>query len=642
MPGKFAASCFFLVLVFQQLAAGQGNPLPASFSALDKPVTPAALRAFAFSKPWLKLLHYKKNLFGRYKSQVDSASFFLDAQGKTAPLRELVATLDFFLTNRQAYNRFPARHELVARHFGLRLPVNTGPDLAQFLADNRTASVSVAFSSYYLNSPASIFGHLFMKLENRNSSLLDTGIDFTADTTGAGTFTFLVGGMTGYFAGKYSILPFHKKLREYNDYENRDVWLYRLRMPAERQDYFIKHLWELSHIKYDYYFLTENCAYHILSAIEAVFPEHELTGKTGGLVIPVQSLRILVDHKLVERVENIPSLRNLFLENYRRIGRNEKKLFHAVIRKHRLPDAGPGRYSPILLDALIDYFNYKYPSFHLDLSVQEQRNMFDLKKELYRLRGLSPTNMQPQLPSPSKSTVYPPHILHDSMRLGFSEGYNSRLNAWFLESELRFVFHDLADPPGGYPNNAAIEFLKLSVRFLKKNSADEISMLFDEFSLVDYTVLNDFSFFKPELSWSIHAGAKRIMDNRIAARQGTFAPQVTYRFGISKILGGRYSLEAHPSLLLYVLLGANVAYSGNFFRNDISPAGEVNAGFKFSVTKNLVLQARYELQQPVNYRYTQGLEAVLRWRLFRDFAIDLQYRRSAGWQQYQAGFMIYF
>lgn len=51
---------------------------------------------------WLKLGHYLPRSLGGYRSTIDSAEFFLSAEGKTNPLAELKATLE------QLYHSDPA------------------------------------------------------------------------------------------------------------------------------------------------------------------------------------------------------------------------------------------------------------------------------------------------------------------------------------------------------------------------------------------------------------------------------------------------------------------------------------------------------------------------------------------------------
>ena len=63
---------------------------------------------------WLKLGHYRNTTFRSWKSEVDSAEFFLSPTGKTSPVDELNATISAFnasKSSQQKYScQFPARY----------------------------------------------------------------------------------------------------------------------------------------------------------------------------------------------------------------------------------------------------------------------------------------------------------------------------------------------------------------------------------------------------------------------------------------------------------------------------------------------------------------------------------------------------
>ena len=76
----------------------------------------------AESIEWLNLLHYKKNMWGQFKSEADSKSFFLSSNGKESPLDELKSSLVAISTptkehpDEHAQCRFPARTLFFKKH----------------------------------------------------------------------------------------------------------------------------------------------------------------------------------------------------------------------------------------------------------------------------------------------------------------------------------------------------------------------------------------------------------------------------------------------------------------------------------------------------------------------------------------------
>ncbi|HEY5678025.1 MAG TPA: DUF4105 domain-containing protein, partial [Myxococcales bacterium] len=112
--------------------------------------------------------------------------------------------------------------------------------------------MTLVFSSYYLNNPASAFGHTFLRLNKaaaaqsgRRFELVDSGIDYaaTADTHNAILYAFK--GLTGLFQGHWNNYPYFYKVREYADYESRDLWEYDLDLTPQETARLVAHLWEL-------------------------------------------------------------------------------------------------------------------------------------------------------------------------------------------------------------------------------------------------------------------------------------------------------------------------------------------------------------------------------------------------------------
>src|SRR5512142_2968095 len=121
---------------------------------------------------WLRLGHYRPTRKGGYESEVDGSAFFRALRGKTDPRAELEATLRAFFDDRpvadelsDAMCRYPARFAFLAGKLGVdlaRLPPRRCPRFEAFLARIHPRSATLVFSSYYLNNPASAFGHTFL------------------------------------------------------------------------------------------------------------------------------------------------------------------------------------------------------------------------------------------------------------------------------------------------------------------------------------------------------------------------------------------------------------------------------------------------------------------------------------------------
>ena len=86
--------------------------------------------------------------------------------------------------------------------------------------------------------------------------------------------TFAIQGLIGGYPGTFSVLPYYIKVREYSNLENRDLWEYELNLSPEEIEIFVDHLWELGSTYFAYYYLSENCSYHVLGLLEASPSQH--------------------------------------------------------------------------------------------------------------------------------------------------------------------------------------------------------------------------------------------------------------------------------------------------------------------------------------------------------------------------------
>ncbi|TMA26980.1 MAG: DUF4105 domain-containing protein, partial [Deltaproteobacteria bacterium] len=211
---------------------------------------------------WLKLLHYERGLFGGWHSEAE-AKFFLSPRGLSDPATELEATLAGFFSGADVQCRFPARMAWLngRLHFDFaRLPLASCPKFEEFYAKIAARSVTLVFSSYFLNSPASAFGHTLLRLDKGDESvagkhfeLLDYGVNYTATIDTGNAFIYAVKGLFGLFPGQFSAIPYFYKVREYNDFESRDLWEYDLSLTPEQVALVVAHIWELGSTQFPYY-----------------------------------------------------------------------------------------------------------------------------------------------------------------------------------------------------------------------------------------------------------------------------------------------------------------------------------------------------------------------------------------------------
>ena len=243
---RFSLLAAALALLPAAALAG-GDPDPTYLPELR-----AAARARELSDhvQWRRLGRWRDGWLGT-KSEVDGPAFFLSERGKRDPSAELDATLAaFFEPEPSAPDaehpqcRFPARFAFLARELAIdlaRLPPRPCPRFDEFWKRVRAQSVTLVFSSYYMDNPSSAFGHTFLRLDKGAEGegegdvagapigpasgseaagryeLLDHGVDYAARVDTSNSLLYVVKGLAGLFKGEFTARPYFYKVREYAD-----------------------------------------------------------------------------------------------------------------------------------------------------------------------------------------------------------------------------------------------------------------------------------------------------------------------------------------------------------------------------------------------------------------------------------------
>src|SRR5690554_3728823 len=267
---------------------------------------------------WLTLGHYHPDRFGSgHTSQADDPAFFLSENGKTSPKAELHATLAAIQQpgggDDHARCRFPARDAWLRDQLDLPATPVDCPAFTEWAETLNTEKVTLVFAASYLNSPSSMFGHTFLRLDppqddDEADLLLANTISYAADAAEHDNeLLFAYRGIFGGYPGITAIKPYYEMIRLYNDIEHRDLWEYTLNLTQPEVDTLLAHTWEIQDKNFDYYFFDENCAYRLLALIDAARPGTDLLGEVSTHAIPSDTVRWVRDAGLVENIRYRPS-----------------------------------------------------------------------------------------------------------------------------------------------------------------------------------------------------------------------------------------------------------------------------------------------------------------------------------------------
>ncbi len=507
--------------------ADGGAPDP---SYLPELLTAARARGLAQERAWLRLGHWRRRLLGGWESEADGPGFFLAPAGKGDPAAELEATLRGFFAPGDAAPagvklsdpslehpqcRFPARFAWLAGTIPIdlaRLPPRDCPRFEAFWKKVSARSVTLVFSSYYLNNPASAFGHTFLRLgkeqvagSGERLDLIDQGIDYAANADTNNAVLYAAKGLLGFFRGEFSARPYFYKVREYADFESRDLWEYELSFGPRQVAMLVGHLWELGQTWFDYYYLTENCSYHVLGALEAADPALELLSHVGKVTLPADTVKALYANPgLVRAVRFRASARTQLAARTVGLGAAELDAVEALAASGAYPGlrAMPVEARVRVLDAALDLVDVRHGR---DIVVGSDAAADALRQTLLEQRSALGVPSPPLVVAPPPAGG--PERGHGSMRIGPGAGF-SREEGFLLLAEARLALHDLADPPAGFSPRTQLEFLKLRLAWAERPRA----LRLEEASLVEATSLNPFDRFERKVSWKMRVGATRVAD----------------------------------------------------------------------------------------------------------------------------------
>ncbi len=472
----------------------------------------------AQGKYWQRLLRYQSRFFGGHKSEAYNEKFFLSPVGRTNPLAELNTDVDAFLLpvesgKQHAQCRFPERYKFLKKELSLTATDIDCPEFKKWKAAIDARSFSLIFAAAFMNSPASIAGHTFLKVDRKTrgrsgevSDLLDNVINYAAATGDDAGFKYMFKGMTGGFNGEFMVTFYYDTIQIYRNIEQRDLWEYKLNLTDEQIERLLGNLWEIQQASFQYYFFDENCSYHLLALLEVANPDWDLTSQLGIIVNPADAVKAVSRTKgAVSEVRARPSQHKQLMARLQTLDVSDRNLFEARF-KNPLPLFGTE--STRLLDAYIDYENYrdlrekrkKDFGNHPDFSVVGVAGQYHELLVARTKRGESA--VEPPLPETSGR----PDESHEMSKISASYGLKGEQN--FTGFSWRAAGHDILDSDHGYLPLSQIELLKTEVHWIEPQKKFKLR----SFKLIDAMAFNSTDVINRDSSWSMAMGIRSPTD----------------------------------------------------------------------------------------------------------------------------------
>ena len=417
-----------------------------------------SLAAVDRSPQWIALLH---------RGRVDSPAFYLAPEGKPKDEKDYLIELQALVNHPDPKSmrcRFPARVRFLERH-GFHFPQAECKDLEEWKQTLDATSVSFLFAGAYPKSPASLFGHTFLRLnskKNEKNPVLNYAVNFAAVTADEFPIVYAWKGITGGYQARFSLAPFYEKLNEYVYAESRDIWEYELDFTPAETEFLIEHLWELTtQAGYHYFYFDENCSFQVLALLEAIRPELNLTSEMG-YVLPLRTLQKLNERKIFKSRIFHPSLRERMLTTFENLTSPERQSVLSLLDASGSIEPG---HASAYYDAVIQALFYKKQRQKGVLSEPDQ-NLFR-QTLVHRSRaGESTQKIAPQEPTP-------PETAHGSYRI--RAGFGAENKDFFQSLELRPGIRDLLSPSAGYSPLTEVEFLRAKVKYIYDTQEIELA-----------------------------------------------------------------------------------------------------------------------------------------------------------------------
>lgn len=492
----------------------------------------------ADSPVWQRLLHLRKR--GELESHVRDPRFFLAENGRHDPRAELQANLRAFWSDdpaeRQTRCRFPARYRWLAHISGREDPqgLRACEEYQRWRARMPAGKLTLVFPSYQLNSPSSMFGHTLLRADpldtENHPTWLSQAINFGANHIEQdNSAAYAYKGITGGYAGSFSVLPYFHKIKEYGQDENRDIWEYPLDFSAAETDWLVTHLWELRTIEFGYYFFDYNCSYRLLELLEVARPALDLTEPFELTAIPVDTVRELIRRGIVTGRVFRPSQERQLHDAISRVPPVLRRWMPALRREPELAKSAefgaldePTRAT--LLQAAYGYTRYKDRDGDRASAARRIALLREIKALSPRAReGLDADGSRP----------LPPEAGHRSRRLqlGLREREDGE-QEWLLSA--RMAFHSLDDNAPGYLFGAQINMLDLQLRH------GDGRWHFDKLDLIDIASLVPSRAHFPHIAWQVKLGAAPSRLHQV----GKSGAQLSAGAGYSRALGRHWAVYA--------------------------------------------------------------------------------------------------
>ncbi|MDF2418553.1 DUF4105 domain-containing protein [Acinetobacter beijerinckii] len=453
---------------------------------------------------WQRLMYADQS----QNSEVTYDGYFYAKDGKNNLKNELeadVKALFIDTTENQSIRcKFPARSRWLIQQLNInteKLPIVKCPEFDQWINQIKPHKATLIYATDFMGNPSSMFGHTLLRLDPKDQkqlNLVSYAVNYAATVSGEDNWSYAWKGLTGQYPGEYSLMPYYRKVKEYGDFESRDLWEYELNLTPEETRFLVEHIWEMQHVIFPYYFVSDNCAYRLLGLIDLARPNLDLKKQFNYAAIPIETLKAVDQQDLVKEVVYRPALETQLLSQAKQHGTPLAKVAHQVafqdvekaqplLEKYNKHDQAK------ILEMAYDDLYLQYISRQVDADFAQPQ-----LRQLLAERSQIDVEKQRQEPErPKMQPVEGHHARNLSVNIGEVQGQK------FIELGHRQAYHDLIDPQSGYRLGTQLLFLNGNIQY----RGDQLKL--EHLDLLTVNSYNPIQPFKSPITWGFNLGWKQ-------------------------------------------------------------------------------------------------------------------------------------
>lgn len=440
-----------------------------------------------------------------YQSEVSYSGYFYAPDGRTNIQHELDADIKALFQkaepNQSIRCKFPARSQWLMQQLNIteqQLPVISCPEFDQWFGQIKPYKATLIYATDFMGNPSSMFGHTLLRLDPKDQkqlNLVSYAINYAATVNSEDNWSYAWKGLVGKYPGEYSLMPYYRKVKEYGDFESRDLWEYELSLNPEETALLVKHIWEMQKVNFPYYFVSDNCAYRLLGLLDLVRSDSNLRKKFTYAAIPIETIKAIDQQGLIQETVYRPALETQLNSQAKQHGHRLAKIAHEVasLEPQQMPQA-IAAYNEAdrakILEMAYDDLYLQFVARQVDASYTQPRF-----RQLLGLRSQISIAKQRQAPAEPKINPVKGHDARKwSVAVGEVQGDK------YAELGHRQAYHDLTDPQGGFRIGTQLQFLDGVAQWRN----DRLKL--EHLDLLTVNSYNPITPFKTPITWGFTLG----------------------------------------------------------------------------------------------------------------------------------------